>query len=379
MSETLELAKALIARPSVTPEDAGCQPLLIERLERLGFTIERLPFGEVANFWARRGSERPLLVLAGHTDVVPPGPIEPWDSDPFTPRIRDGFLYGRGAADMKGSLAAMATACERFVSTRPDHRGSIAFLITSDEEGPATNGTRKVVEHLLARDEHIDWCLVGEPTSERRVGDVIKNGRRGSLNGVLTVAGTQGHIAYPHLADNPVHRFAPALAELCSVRWDEGNEFFPPTSFQISNVHAGTGADNVIPGELEVVFNFRYSTEVNAEQLRNEVESILNRHALSYRVDWKLSGEPFLTRPDILVDAVGKAVRDIAGLEPRLSTEGGTSDGRFIAPAGAQVVELGPVNATIHKVNECVAVEDLETLSRCYERVLDILLVEPSS
>lgn len=374
MSDTLELARALIARPSVTPEDAGCQDLMIARLETLGFTIERLPFGEVRNFWARRGEEAPLFVFAGHTDVVPSGPLDRWDSDPFTPEIRGGLLYGRGAADMKGSLAAMVTACERFLAARPDHRGSIGFLITSDEEGPSIDGTRRVVEHLAATGTRIDLCLVGEPTSEQRLGDVAKNGRRGSLGGRLTVRGTQGHIAYPHLADNPIHRFAPALAELCALAWDAGNDHFPPTSFQFSNLAAGTGADNVIPGHVDALFNFRYSTETSAGELKRRVEAVLEKHRLDFSIDWRLSGEPFLTAEGELIDALRAAVREVTGVETRLSTSGGTSDGRFIAPTGAQVVELGPLNATIHKVNECVAIADLDALSSVYEDILHRLL-----
>lgn len=375
MSPTLELAIDLISRPSVTPEDAGCQEAMIARLAAIGFKIERLPFGEVQNFWARRGTSGPLFAFAGHSDVVPTGPLEQWRSPPFEPTIRDGYLYGRGAADMKGSLAAMVTACEHFVAAHPDHHGSIAFLITSDEEGPSVNGTVKVVEHLSARGERIDWALVGEPTSTGQVGDVIKNGRRGSLSGTLTVHGVQGHVAYPHLADNPVHRFAPALAELCAIRWDEGSTHFPPTTFQISNIHAGTGANNVIPGDLQVLFNFRYSTAVTYMQLRERVEAVLNRHGLKYELAWNLSGEPFLTRKGELIDAARAAIREIAGIEAELSTTGGTSDGRFIAPTGAQVLELGPVNATIHKLNECVSIGDLDRLSSLYQHILEKLLL----
>ena len=374
MSETLALAQSLIALASVTPADAGCQALLAERLERLGFRCEHLRFGEVDNLWARRGTGGPLLVFAGHTDVVPPGPREAWRCDPFAPEIHDGALYGRGAADMKGSLAAMITACEHFLAGKPEPRGSIGFLITSDEEGPAVDGTRRVVEHLQARGEHIDWCIVGEPSSTEQVGDVIKNGRRGSLSATLTVLGTQGHVAYPQFADNPVHRAAPALAELCATEWDGGNRHFPPTTFQISNIHAGTGANNVIPGELQVLFNFRYSTETDAEQLQQRVTEVLARHGLRYRIEWAHSGAPFLTEPGPLTEAVSAAVREVADMEPALSTAGGTSDGRFIAPTGAQVVELGPVNATIHKVDEHVRVADLDRLSRIYERTLVHLL-----
>ena len=375
-SPTLELAVELIAKPSVTPKDAGCQSLMSTRLEAIGFNIEQMHFDGVDNFWARRGTEDPLFVFAGHTDVVPTGPLEQWHSKPFQPEIRGGHLYGRGAADMKGSLAAMITACEHFVAEYPDHAGSIAFLITSDEEGPAINGTKKVVEQLTAQAVKIDWCLVGEPTSKESLGDVIKNGRRGSLNGILTIHGIQGHIAYPHLAKNPIHEAAPALTELSSIEWDHGNEFFPPTAFQISNIHGGTGADNVIPGDLEVMFNFRYSTEVTRRQLQERVEGVLDKHNLDYTLNWRHSGEPFLTTPDTLVDAVQAAIHQIIGIKAQLSTDGGTSDGRFIAPTGAQVIELGPVNATIHKINECVSVKDLDTLSLVYRRLLEILLVK---
>ena len=373
MSATLELARDLISRASVTPEDAGCQQLMCERLGAIGFRCEDLPFGEVTNFWARRGDCSPLLVFAGHTDVVPTGPLEDWQSDPFKPEIRNGLLYGRGAADMKGSLAAMVTACEAFVAAHPGHQGSIGFLITSDEEGPSINGTVKVVEHLVARGEQIDMCLVGEPSSTNQLGDVIKNGRRGSLNGKLTIRGTQGHVAYPHLADNPIHRVAPALAELSAIEWDQGNEFFPPTSFQVSNIHSGTGAENVVPGELQLMFNLRYSTALNEQVIRERVHAVLDRHALNYELNWRLSGEPFLTPAGELVDAARRSIKDVAGIDTELSTSGGTSDGRFIAPTGAQVLELGPLNATIHQVNECVAVDDLDQLSTIYQRILEVL------
>ncbi|WP_297529060.1 succinyl-diaminopimelate desuccinylase [Thiohalobacter sp.] len=373
-SPTLALARALIARPSVTPEDAGCQALMAERLAALGFRNEPMPFGGVHNLWSRLGDAGPLLVFAGHTDVVPPGPEAEWRTPPFEPTVIDGMLYGRGAADMKGSLAAMITACERFLERHPQPRGSIAFLITSDEEGPAVDGTVRVVATLQARGERIDWCLVGEPSSSERVGDVIKNGRRGSLSGHLVVRGVQGHVAYPRLADNPVHRALPALAELAAIEWDSGNEFFPPTSFQISNIHAGTGATNVIPGTLEADFNFRYSTETDHQRLMERVEALIARHGLDAHIDWTHSGAPFLTPAGELVDAARAAVQDITGISPELSTAGGTSDGRFIAPTGAQVLELGPVNATIHKVDECVRVTELEQLSRIYERLLDRLL-----
>lgn len=372
MSETLDFAMDLIVRPSITPEDAGCQDLMIARLEAIGFKVERLRFKNVQNFWARHGDQEPVFAFAGHTDVVPPGPN--WDSLPFQPVVTDGYLYGRGAADMKGSLAAMVTASERFLEKNPAHKGSIAFLITSDEEGPAINGTIKVVDLLEKRGEKITWCLVGEPTSAEQVGDVIKNGRRGSLNGKLTIQGVQGHIAYPQLAVNPVHQFAPALTELCDEVWDQGNEFFPPTSFQISNIHAGTGVNNVIPGTLDVLFNFRFSTAVTPEQLQQRVETLLSKHGLKFDLQWTLSGNPFLTEHGTLVSAITAAIQENTGIKTQLSTSGGTSDGRFIAPTGAQVVELGPVNATIHKVNESINVTDLDTLSAVYENVLEKLL-----
>ncbi len=375
LSPTVQLACDLIGRPSVTPDDAGCQALIRERLEAIGFAAEELRFEDVDNLWSRRGRERPLLVFAGHTDVVPPGPESKWSSPPFTPTIRDGMLYGRGAADMKSSIAAMVTACERFVGEHPDHIGSIGFLLTSDEEGPSVNGTVKVVEVLEQRAEKIDWCLVGEPSSSQSLGDVIKNGRRGSLNGILRVLGTQGHVAYPHLADNPIHRLAPALAALCATQWDQGNAHFPPTTFQVSNIESGTGAENVIPGELELKFNFRYSTEVTDAQLREQVEAVLDEHGLDYTLDWRLSGPPFLTPSGELVAAARTAVKEICGLDPELSTSGGTSDGRFIAPTGAQVLELGPLNASIHKVNEHAAVADIDSLSALYQRILEQLLL----
>jgi len=374
LSPTLKFTLDLIREPSVTPFDADCQTLMIRRLEAIGFRIERLRFGDVDNFWARRGDQAPVFCFAGHTDVVPTGPIEQWKIPPFEPRIEDGLLTGRGAADMKGSLAAMVVACERFVAAHPDHRGSIAYLITSDEEGVAVDGTVRVVETLEARQEKIDWCLVGEPSSTAQVGDVIKNGRRGSLGGILTVHGRQGHVAYPHLADNPIHRALPALAELAAETWDHGNEFFPATSFQISNINAGTGANNVIPGDLEVVFNFRFSTELTETQLRERTESVLQRHGLNYTLNWKLSGHPFLTPRGDLVDAAVTAIKQVTGRDTELSTSGGTSDGRFIAPTGAQVVELGPVNKTIHQINECVSANDLDTLTDIYEQLLKKLL-----
>lgn len=375
MSATLELTQDLIRRDSVTPEDKGCQQLLADRLSAIGFDIEHLRFGDTDNLWARRGQTGPVFAFAGHTDVVPSGPVEAWQSAPFEPTIRDGLLYGRGAADMKGSIAAMVTACERFVAEHTDHDGSLAFLITSDEEGPATDGTVKVVETLEARGEKITWCLVGEPSSTDKVGDVVKNGRRGSLNGHLTIKGQQGHIAYPHLANNPIHLLAPVLSELCQIEWDQGNEDFPPTSFQVSNLNAGTGVTNVIPGTADVIFNFRYSTESTHEQLQQGVEDVLNKAGFAYDLDWSLSGKPFRTASGPLVDAAKSAIHSVTGYATELSTSGGTSDGRFIAPTGAQVVELGPINATIHQVDECVSVEGLDTLSTIYELLLKNLLL----
>ncbi|MGB1254350.1 MAG: succinyl-diaminopimelate desuccinylase [Thiolinea sp.] len=378
MSATLELTKDLIARPSVTPDDQGCQQMICERLEPLGFRAEHMRFGDVDNIWLRRGTSEPVLCFAGHTDVVPTGPIDEWSSDPFQPEIRDGLLYGRGAADMKGSIAAFVVACEEFVKANPNHSGSIALLITSDEEGPAINGTVKVIETLEARGEKIDWCLVGEPSSTNHAGDIIKNGRRGSLNAQLTVLGKQGHVAYPHLAENPIHTATPALAELAAIEWDEGNDFFPPTTFQISNLNAGTGATNVIPGEIKALINFRFSTELTQEVIRSRTEAILNKHQLNYRIKWNLSGQPFLTPEGELVSACVNSIRDTANLETQLSTAGGTSDGRFIAPTGAQVVELGPRNNTIHQIDECVSVADLDTIKEIYQGVLGYLLSKKS-
>lgn len=375
MSATLDLAIELISRPSITPKDEGCQRLLAERLAPLGFKAEHLRFDDVDNLWLRKGSSAPVFCFAGHTDVVPTGPLDAWTSPPFQPEIRDGLLYGRGAADMKGSIAAFTVACENFLQKHPQHQGSIAYLITSDEEGPSINGTVKVVEVLEQRQEKIDWCLVGEPSSSCCVGDVVKNGRRGSLNGILTVIGQQGHVAYPQLADNPIHRAAPALAELVSIEWDKGNEFFPPTSFQISNIKAGTGANNVIPGSMRVEFNFRFSTEQTEAGLRTQVEAIFNQYGFQYDLQWSLSGQPFLTERGALVDAGVQAIQAVNGLNTELSTSGGTSDGRFIAPTGAQVMELGPVNKTIHKINECVSIEDLDALTVIYEKILERLLL----
>lgn len=375
MADTLALTQEMIRRQSVSPEDNGCQELMIARLEAAGFQVERLPFGPVQNFWATRGAKGgPTLCFAGHTDVVPTGPLEDWHSDPFVPTIRDGVLYGRGAADMKSGLAAMVTATEAYVSANPNHRGRLAYLITSDEEGPAVDGTRRVVEHLKARGERIDWCIVGEPSSEHAFGDTLKIGRRGSLSGRLTVHGIQGHIAYPQLADNPVHRFAPALAELCSRRWDEGNAHFEPTSFQIANITAGTGAPNVIPGELKARFNLRFGPVQTVDGLQACVTEILDRHGVRYSLDWFVSGLPFYTPPGQLSSAALGAVRDITGQTPKMSTGGGTSDGRFIATMGAEVVELGVVNRTIHKVNEHVRVADIGLLAQTYARLMERLL-----
>ncbi len=375
MTPTLELAHELLRRPSVTPEDGGCQALIAQRLAALGFRVEFMPFNAVTNLWARRGDSAPLFCFAGHTDVVPPGPREHWDSDPFEPEVRDGLLYGRGACDMKGEIAAMVTAVEGFIRDHPDHPGSIAFLITSDEEGPSIDGTARVVETLEARQEKIDWCLVGEPSSHERVGDTLKNGRRGSLNGFLKVMGKQGHVAYPDRALNPLHILAPFLVELVDEEWDQGNAFFPATTFQIANLNMGTGAENVIPGTLTAQFNLRFSTELDAETIQRRVVAILDRGGFVYELIWRLSGNPFLTPAGALVEAASAAVREIMGYRPELSTGGGTSDGRFIAPTGAQVLELGAVNASIHQVNECVGVQELEQLSAIYRRILEKLLV----
>ncbi|QYJ84185.1 succinyl-diaminopimelate desuccinylase [Shewanella aegiceratis] len=372
--DVLTLAQDLIARASVTPLDEGCQPLMAKRLAAKGFNTEPMVFEDTTNMWARRGDQGPLFCFAGHTDVVPVGDLNRWHTPPFEPVVIDGYLHGRGAADMKGSLAAMVVATERFVDKHPDHKGSIAFLITSDEEGPFINGTTRVIDTLEARNEKITWSLVGEPSSTHKLGDIVKNGRRGSLTGNLTVKGIQGHVAYPHLADNPIHKTAPALDELARMKWDNGNEFFPPTSFQIANINGGTGASNVIPGSLEVMFNFRYSTEVTAEILIQRVLNILDAHGLDYEISWIFNGLPFLTDAGPLLDATREAIYEITGTETDPQTSGGTSDGRFIAPTGAQVIELGPVNATIHKVNECVKVEDIEQLAKVYERILEKLL-----
>jgi len=374
MSETLLLAKKLIARRSLTPDDAGCQDIIIERLEKLGFNIERMRYGNVDNLWARRGTTGSVVVFAGHTDVVPTGPVEDWLTPPFEPTIQDGMLYGRGAADMKTSIAAFITAIEAFIAQHPNHKGSIALLITSDEEGVAVDGTVKVVEALQARGETIDYCIVGEPTSNKLVGDMIKNGRRGSLSGKLLVKGIQGHIAYPHLIKNPIHMVAPALAEFATTTWDSGNEYFPPTSWQISNMNAGTGATNVVPGTVEILFNFRFSTASTQQGLKEKFQAILDKHELTYDLEWELSGKPYLTPKGSLVAAISNAIEKAYSITPELSTTGGTSDGRFIADICPQVIEFGPLNATIHKLNECVGVADIEPLKLTYQHTLENLL-----
>jgi len=370
MSNTLELAKSLISKPSITPDDHGCQAIMIDRLNKIGFEIHPLKFGDVDNFWAVHGDSGPLFAFAGHTDVVPAGDENAWNTKPFEPTIKDGYLYGRGAADMKGGLASMVTATEKFIKENPNHKGRIAFLITSDEEGVAVNGTVKVMDYLKANEQKIDYCLLGEPSSTSFTGDVIKNGRRGSLNGVLKINGKQGHVAYPHLAKNPIHLVSPALDDLCNQEWDNGNDYFPATSFQISNMHSGDGVTNVIPGDAQVKFNFRYSTETNKENLQKKVHEILDLHNLDYSIEWSHSGYPFLTPKGELVSACVEAIKKTKGIETELSTSGGTSDGRFIAQEGTQVVELGPVNATIHQINESVLVQDLDDLSEIYYQVL---------
>jgi len=371
----ITLTKELIKRQSVTPEDDGCQPLMAERLQKLGFTCEALPAAEVLNLWATRGSDGPTLVFAGHTDVVPPGPLEQWDSDPFVPTERDGLLYGRGAADMKASLAAMVVATESFVTRHPDHKGRIGYLITADEEGPAIHGTRYVVDTLMSRGENIDWCVVGEPSSTATLGDIVKNGRRGSINATLTIKGQQGHVAYPHLADNPIRKAFSVLNQLCDIEWDQGNEFFDPTRLQFSNIQSGTGATNVIPGELTAVFNLRFSTETNAEAIKSQCEAVLDDSGVDYEIDWQLSGNPFLTEPGDLVDAVRESIAEITGVTATLSTGGGTSDGRFIATMGSQIIELGPINASIHQRNEHVLIDDIPKLARIYEGIMERLLI----
>jgi len=373
-NETLELAKALLARPSVTPEDGGCQQLIIDRLAPLGFRAETIASGGVTNLWIRRGTARPLVALAGHTDVVPPGPLEMWHTDPFVPTIKEGRLHARGAADMKTSIAAFVVACERIVAAHPGHPGSLALLVTSDEEGPAVDGTVRVVEALKARGETIDYCIVGEPTSVERFGDTIKNGRRGSLSGRLAVKGVQCHLAYPHRGRNPILQFAPALAELAATKWDEGNEHFPPTAWQVSNIHGGTGATNIIPGELVVDFNFRFSTESTAERLKARVHEVLDRHGLEYSLDWVLGGKPFLTARGRLVETLSRVVEKVSGVKPEISTTGGTSDGRFIIDVCPEVAEFGPVNRSIHKVNEAVSLAEIEPLADVYRLACEELL-----
>ncbi|ASP49718.1 succinyl-diaminopimelate desuccinylase [Cognaticolwellia beringensis] len=367
---TISLAQALIERPSVTPEDFGCQQLMSERLAKLGFNNESMVFEDTTNLWSRRGNSGPVFCFAGHTDVVPAGNLESWKTPPFDPVIADGMLYGRGAADMKGSLAAMIVATERFVADHPNHSGSIAFLITSDEEGPFINGTTRVIDTLEARNEKIDYCIVGEPSSTSKLGDVVKNGRRGSISGELTIHGKQGHVAYPDHVINPIHKAMPALGALSELHWDNGNEYFPPTSFQLSNIQSGTGATNVVPGHLTALFNLRYSTELIAEMIVDKVEALLTQHQLDFDINWVFNGQPFITEPSTLVDSVVQAIKTCCNITPELSTSGGTSDGRFIAPTGAQVVELGPCNATIHQVNECVAVQDLILLTDVYYQTL---------
>ncbi|PCI68752.1 MAG: succinyl-diaminopimelate desuccinylase [Piscirickettsiaceae bacterium] len=375
MSETLTLTQALLKKVSLTPEDAGCMDLMAEYLQQRGFVIEWMNFGDTKNLWARRGTSAPLFAFAGHTDVVPTGPLNEWDTPPFEPTIKDGLIYARGAADMKGSLAAMLTACDTFIAEHNNHTGSIAFLITSDEEGPATNGTVKVMEALEARGEHIDYCIVGEPSSHKQFGDMVRVGRRGSINGYLTLIGKQGHVAYPELVENPIHALAPILSGLTAEVWDEGNDYFPPTSFQISNINAGTGVTNVVPGELKMVFNLRFSSELTPEVIKSRITYIVDQQSDNYELTWDLSGLPFITERGELTDAVVKSVQDVTGLTPELSTGGGTSDGRFIAPYGVQLIELGPINETIHKINECVSVADLDSLSETYHNVLENILL----
>lgn len=375
LSPTLALAFDLISRPSVTPVDAGCQDVMIQRLSLLGFEIEEMPFGDVKNFYAKRGSQGPNLCFAGHTDVVPTGPETEWINPPFEPKIIDGQLHGRGAADMKGSLACMIVAVEEFVTTNPDHKGHISFLITSDEEGPFVDGTTRVVDTLIERKEKVDWCIVGEPSSTNQLGDIIKNGRRGSFSGDLTIYGKQGHVAYPHLAQNPIHIAAPVIAELSETHWDDGNDFFPPTSFQVSNITSGTGATNVVPGTLNTQFNLRFSSELDFDKIKERILAILDKHQVKFDINWTYNGLPFLTRPGELVDAIVKSVQDSVNITPELSTSGGTSDGRFIAKMGTQVVELGPINATIHQINECVDAESLNQLTNIYRKTLENLFL----
>jgi succinyl-diaminopimelate desuccinylase len=375
MGNTLKLTEELINRRSVTPEDGGCQQFIADRLEKLGFKATHLRFEDVDNLWITHGTSGPLFAFAGHTDVVPTGPLEDWKTDPFKAEIIDGMLYGRGAADMKGGIAAMVIAAENFVKRNPEHDGIIAFLITSDEEGPSINGTRKVIDYLNDNNIKIDWCVVGEPSSDKQLGDVIRIGRRGSLNGILTINGIQGHVAFPELAENPIHKVSPFLAEIASIEWDQGNDSFPATSFQISNINSGTGAENVIPGSVKLLFNFRFSTELTEDDIKTKVTALLEKHNLDYDLQWKLSGNPFLTSTGKLVNATCEAIKDICGIETDCSTGGGTSDGRFIAPTGAEVIELGVSNDTIHKINECVKVDDLDILTNIYENILNRLLM----
>ncbi|AGS39412.1 MAG: succinyl-diaminopimelate desuccinylase [Cycloclasticus pugetii] len=375
MSDTLNLTLALLKKQSLTPNDAGCMDLMAEYLQERGFKIEWMNFGETRNMWARKGSEAPLFCFAGHTDVVPTGPLEEWSTPPFEPTIKDGLVYARGAADMKGSLAAMMTACDRFITEHSTHNGSISFLITSDEEGPAHDGTVKVIDTLNQRKEKIDFCIVGEPSSHKHFGDMVRVGRRGSINGYLTLFGKQGHVAYPELVDNPIHALAPILSKITAEKWDEGNEYFPPTSFQISNINAGTGVENVVPGQLNLVFNLRFSSELTPEDIKRRITYIVDQNSDNYELSWQVSGLPFLTEKGTLTNAVEQAIYELTGSTPVLSTGGGTSDGRFIAPSGAQLIELGPINETIHKVNECVRIDDLDTLSLTYSKILENILL----
>ncbi len=379
MSATLELASQLISKKSLSPEDAGCQDILIERLKKLGFVIEKLPFDDVSNFWATHGYSKPTLIFAGHTDVVPPGPEDKWQSPPFEPTRREGHLYGRGAADMKSSLAAMITATERFIKLHPNHKGCIAFLITSDEEALGINGTKKVVEHLLNKQTKVDYCIVGEASSDKHFGDTIKVGRRGSFHGLITIHGVQAHIAYPEKGDNPIHACGKFLDKLCNIKWDMGNKLFPPTTFQISNIHSGTGADNVIPGSLKLQFNLRYSPEISPDEIKSRITTLLDSEKIKYDIEWKLTGEPYMTLEGKLTEAVSKAIHSVSGITPVLSTIGGTSDGRFIAKLGCEVVEFGPINASIHKIDEHINMDDLEKLSQIYEQCLEYLLLHEHS
>lgn len=375
MSDTLDLAITLLKKASLTPDDAGCMDLMAEYLQQRGFNIEWMNFGDTRNLWARKGTEAPLFCFAGHTDVVPTGPLKEWNTPPFEPTIEDGLLYARGAADMKGSLAAMLTACDTFINKHHDHKGSISFLITSDEEGPALDGTVKVIDKLDQRNEKIDFCIVGEPSSHKRFGDMVRVGRRGSINGYLTLFGKQGHVAYPELVENPIHALSPILSKITAEKWDEGNEYFPPTSFQISNLNSGTGVENVVPGQLELIFNLRFSSELTPEEIKRRITYIVDQNSDNYELSWQVSGLPFITEKGTLTTAVEHALLDVTGSKPILSTGGGTSDGRFIAPSGAQLIELGPINESIHKVNECVSVDDLDILSLIYSKILENILL----